>query len=289
MKKAILVAVIGAMTLGVNAGDWGKAPVGKAPIEECIDLGGVINVGWMSDYFYAGYHLTTSTVHGGVNYTFDGLAVPITIGAQYFNSVDRPTFGVSADTLQLSAAADLGTIAGFDLELAYTQHLFPEGLNPVFNEPAFPYGDTIAEVSLRFRRDLGFATLVGSANYLPGETDPANPATGGVAADVGFYGNVGLERAFGITDNISLVLSGGAGYVDMFGTSRLAQRGWNHYYVQASLPIQLNCRTTLTPYIGLNEQPSFIANNNPVNFAGFPPTPADGSVVHGGVALSVSF
>ncbi len=46
MKKAILVATIGAMTLGVNAGDWGKAPVGKAPIEECVDLGGEISAGW---------------------------------------------------------------------------------------------------------------------------------------------------------------------------------------------------------------------------------------------------
>lgn len=287
MKKAILIAVIGATTLSVNAGDWGKAPVGKAPIEECIDLGGVINVGWMSDYFYAGYHLATSNIHGGVNYTFDGLAVPITIGAQYFTSLDRPTFGITVDTLQLFAAADLGTIAGFDIELAFTHHMFPAGLNPVFNQPAFPYGDPVAEVSLRLRRDLGFATLVGSANYVPGETDPANPATGGVAADVGFYGNVGLERALGITDNISLVLSGGGGYVDMFGGSRLAQRGWNHYYLQASLPIQLNCRTTLTPYVAFNGQPSFFANANPVNVANN--TPGDGSVVHGGVALSVTF
>jgi len=45
MKKAILVATISAMTFGVNAGDWGKAPVGKAPIEECVDLGGEISMG----------------------------------------------------------------------------------------------------------------------------------------------------------------------------------------------------------------------------------------------------
>jgi hypothetical protein len=26
--------------------------------------------------------------------------------------------------------------------------------------------------------------------------------------------------------------------------------GWNQYYLRASLPIELNCRTVLTPYIG---------------------------------------
>lgn len=43
MKKAVLVTALGAMTLGATARDWGKAPVGKAPIEECIDLGGQIS------------------------------------------------------------------------------------------------------------------------------------------------------------------------------------------------------------------------------------------------------
>ena len=49
MKRTILMAAIGAMTLGVHAGDWGKAPVGKEPIEECVDLGGKISAGYMSD------------------------------------------------------------------------------------------------------------------------------------------------------------------------------------------------------------------------------------------------
>ncbi|MDA7926765.1 hypothetical protein N9B21_01880, partial [Verrucomicrobiales bacterium] len=85
MKKAILVAIIGAMTLGVNAGDWGKAPVApsKAPIEECYDLGGEISAGYMSDFILNGSRVGRDTVWTDVNYTIDSI-VPITVGASYF-------------------------------------------------------------------------------------------------------------------------------------------------------------------------------------------------------------
>ena len=128
MKKAILVATIGAMTLGVNAGDWGKAPVGKAPIEECIDLGGTIAVGYMSDYIFYGERFAESSVWGSVAYTFDGLAVPITIGAWYLNGIDPGAgaapagLGAAYDELDLYASAKLGTFAGFDVSLVYTNY-----------------------------------------------------------------------------------------------------------------------------------------------------------------------
>jgi len=283
MKKAILVAMIGAMTLGVNAGDWGKAPVGKAPIEECIDLGGEITVGYMSDYFYRGEHVATGSVYGDVNYTFDGLAIPITIGAWYLNGVDVPNVGLGFDHLQLYATAHLGTFAGFDLGLSYIHHEFPEGLNPIFNRPLLLGGDG-DEIKLDVRRDLGFAALVGSFSYYLGDTFTP-------LADPGFYGNIGLEKSFGITDNISLVLAGGVGYADLYSglaATTISVRGWNHYYLTASLPIQLNCRTTLTPYIGYNGQNGRLTSlNNAVTFPGG--LPADGHQLHGGVALSVTF
>ncbi len=49
MRKSLLVATVCAVTFGANAGDWGKAPVGKAPIEECVDLGGEISVGYTTE------------------------------------------------------------------------------------------------------------------------------------------------------------------------------------------------------------------------------------------------
>jgi len=281
MNKAILVATVSAMTLSVNAGDWGKAPVGKAPIEECIDLGGEITIGYMSDYFYRGFHVAESSVYADVNYTFDQLAVPVTIGALYINSIDTSFLGVLGfDTLKLYANADLGTFAGFEFDLKYTYHTYPEGYNPLLVN-GFPLGDGLGEVSLSFSRDLGFATLVGSGNYY---LDEGAAVLG--APDLGFYGNIGLEKTISLTDNISLVLAGGVGYVDMYGGSFTAIRGWNHYYLTASLPIQLNCRTTLTPYIGYNDQSSFTNAFNPVNFS---PSIPDGHDLHGGVSISVTF
>ncbi len=280
MTKALLITLLSTLTLGVIAGDWGKAPVGKAPIEECIDLGGEITVGYMSDYYYRGFHVADSSLYADVNYTFDKLAVPVTIGALYINSFDSSFFGLGFDTLRLYADADLGTFAGFDFNLKYTYHSFPEGFNPL-PVGGFPVGDGVGEVSLGFSRDLGFATLVGSANYY---LEEGSPLIG--SPDLGFYGNVGLEKSIGLTDNISLVLAGGVGYVDMFGGSVTAIRGWNHYYLTASLPIQLNCRTTLTPYIGFNNQSSFTSIFNPVNLA---PSIPDGDDLHGGVSISVTF
>lgn len=37
-----------------GTGDWGKAPVGKAPTDETVDLGGEISAGYMSDYIFHG-------------------------------------------------------------------------------------------------------------------------------------------------------------------------------------------------------------------------------------------
>ncbi len=53
------------------SGDWGKAPVDKTPIEECVDLGGVIEAGYHSDYIYKGYRLGRDSVSGSVDYTYE--------------------------------------------------------------------------------------------------------------------------------------------------------------------------------------------------------------------------
>ena len=123
MKKAILVATIGAMTLGVNAGDWGKAPVDKTPIVECVDIGGEVSVGYMSNYIFRGVEFAGDSVWSDVNYTFDGLAIPITIGALYLNGINDGGGGfgfggfpgtADFDELDLYVSAALGTFAGFD-------------------------------------------------------------------------------------------------------------------------------------------------------------------------------
>jgi len=272
MKKAILVATIGAMTLGVNAGDWGKAPVGKAPIiEECVDLGGQISTGYMSDYIFYGVRFAGDSAWTSVNYTFDNLAVPITVGAWYLNGINDGGGGLGAgagyDELNVYVSAALGTFAGFDVAVGYTHYVFPEFRSNV--SPTGGYG----EAGLDITRSLGFVDFVAQTNYAMG---------GGGSGLSGWYHQAGLEKTFGLTDNIGLVLGVGIGYSDgYFGDS-----DWNHYYATASLPIELNCRTTLTPYIGYNGATSgMVADGITVGSVGV----AQSDILHGGVTLSVSF
>lgn len=273
MKKAILVATIGAMTLGVNAGDWGKAPVDKTPIVECVDIGGEISTGYMSDYIFYGVRFAGDSAWVDVNYTFDNLAVPITVGAWYLNGINDGGgsgplgFGAGYDELDLYVSAALGTFAGFDVALGYTHYVFPE-----FRSNVLPIGG-YGEFGLDVTRSLGFVDVAFQTNYAMG---------GGGFAPSGWYHQLGLEKSFGLTDNISLVLGAGVGYSDgYFGGS-----GWNHYYATASLPIVLNCRTTLTPYIGYVGAPdTWIADGIVTTAVGTPQS----DILHGGVTLSVSF
>lgn len=309
MKKAILVATIGAMTLSVNAGDWGKAPVGKAPIiEECVDLGGEVSLGYKSDYIFRGVRLAGDSAWADVNYTFDNLAVPITVGAWYLNGINSGASAAGAgalgalgplgihhhdipgapgvgapgapgaagggghfDQLELYVSAALGTFAGFDVALGYTHYIYPE-----FRSNAGAPGGLgqrgFGELGLDVRRNLGFADFVAETNY----------AMGGRGSVSGWYHQFGLERGFGITDSVSLVLGAGVGYTDGY----FVDSGWNHYYATASLPIQLNCRTVLTPYIGYVGAPdTWIADGFVAPTVGTPQS----DILHGGVTLSVSF
>lgn len=270
MKRAFLTALLAAAPFALNAGDWGKAPVGKAPIgkaviEECVDLGGQISVGYETDYIFHGIRFARDSVWTDVNYTFDHLAVPVTIGATYLNGINGSFFGATFDELDLYASAELGTFAGFDATLGYTHRIFPE-----FRSNIAPVGG-FGELNLGLRRDLGFVDLVFGTNYALG---------GGGIAPKGWYHQLGIEKGFGLTDNVSLVLATGVGYSDGYWIGS----GWNHYYVTASLPIQLNCRTVLTPYIGYNGGPdTWVVDGI------FGADSPQSDILHGGVSLQVSF
>lgn len=270
MKQTILLAAIGALTLGAQAGDWGKAPVGKEPIEECVDLGGEIGVGYMSDYIFYGARFAGDSVWTSVSYTFDGLAVPVTVGAWYLNGINEDGIAGAYDELDLYVSAEVGTFAGFDVSLTYTHFIFPEARGNLPGGTTSGYGEAGLDIS----RSLGFVDLAYESNY----------AFGGFAN--GWYHQIGVEKSFGLTDSISLVLGAGIGYSDNYFSILTANdSGWNHYYVTASLPIALNCRTTLTPYIGYTGAPSGYVMD------GVNPTAIDpqSDILHGGVSLTVSF
>lgn len=282
MKKAILIAIVGAMTLGVNAGDWGKAPVDKTPIEECYDIGGEISSGYMTDYIFYGVRFANDSVWTDVNYTFDNFVVPITIGAWYLNGTnDRAPLAPvdrSYDELDLYASAALGTYFGFDTSLSYTHFFFPE-------QSASSYGEIGFDVS----RSLGFVDFIAEANYA---------LTGNSLDDGGsWYYQAGLEKTFGITDAISLVLGAGVGYSDNYFTDPKTaianvpgtDSGFNHYYVTASLPIALNCRATLTPYITYTGAPDGWVADGVTVFNASNRLQGQSDILSGGVSLSVSF
>jgi hypothetical protein len=265
MKFHHLLAVSSLITLSSHAGDWGKAPIDKTPIEECVDLGGEISVGYETDYIFKGVAFAGDSVWTDVNYTFDGLAVPVTVGAWYLNGINDSAQGAAFDELNLYVSAALGTFAGFDVDLGYTHYTFPE-----FRSNIAPLGG-YGEANLGISRSLGFIDLKYSLAYAFG---------GGGAAPSGWFHQLGAEKAVSLTDDISLVLGAGVAYSDGYWDGS----GWNHYYATASLPISLNCRTTLTPYIGYIGGPdTWIVDGI---FGGIEP---QSDILHGGVALSVSF
>lgn len=271
MKKAFLIAGIGAMAFSVNAGDWGKAPVGKAPvIEECVDLGGEISVGYETDYLFYGVRFARDSVWTDVNYTFDELAIPINVGVWYLNGINGG--GSGYDELNLYASAELGTFAGFDVAVGFTHLSFPEFRSNVTSTGGY------SEADLSISRSLGFVDL----------TYSAVSAFGGRGTASGWFHDLGFEKSFELTDTISFVLGGGVGYADGYTDSGtfglLRDSGWNHYYATASLPIQLNCRTVLTPYVGyLGAPDTWVADGINVG-----PGPQS-DILHGGVSLTVSF
>ncbi len=266
MKKLMLMSLLATLASGAHSGDWGKAPVAsKAPIEECVDLGAEISVGYETDYVFKGIRFSRDSVWTDVNYTFDGLAVPITVGAWYLNGINGSAFGAGYDELDLYVKAALGTFAGFDVDLGYTHYIFPE-----FRSNIAPLGG-YGELTLGISRDLGWVDAHYSTSYGMG---------GGTIAPSGWYHELGVEKSFDLTDRINLVLGTGVAYSDGYwGPS-----GWNHYYATASFPISLNCRTTLTPYIGYVGAPdTWVADG------AFGADSAQSDILHGGVTLKVTF
>jgi hypothetical protein len=274
MKHTVLVAVLTAFTVGTHAGDWGKTPVqDKSPIEECIDLGGTITVGYETDYLFYGARFAGDSVWTDVNYSFEDFAVPINVGVWYLNGLNGPS---NYDELDLYASATLGTFAGFDIDVKYGHFFFIES-------EAGSYG----EVGLDLTRSLGFVDFYAEAIYslaagrgMPGGEGPA-----------GWYYQTGVEKTIELFGAVGLVLNTGIAYSDNYFANQLAgvaapnQCGWNHYFASASLPIELNCRTILTPYIGYNGAPdTWVADG--IDGTGNGP---QSDILHGGVNVAVSF
>ncbi|PAW61331.1 MAG: hypothetical protein B9S36_07045, partial [Verrucomicrobiia bacterium Tous-C2TDCM] len=104
MKSSAFSLMFFAWPLLAVAGDWGKAPADKVPaIEESLDLGGKISLGYVSDYLYKGYLFGGDSVTSEVVYSFEGFSTDVQLGIAYANVVSENTFpNVANDDLVLS-------------------------------------------------------------------------------------------------------------------------------------------------------------------------------------------
>lgn len=288
MKTPFLIFLASA-ALSAQAGDWGKTPVGKSPIvEECVDLGGAVHLGYHSDYLYKGHAFGGDSVSGGVSYTYDGLAVPVTLAVDYVNVVSgNSLLNIVNDELAVSLEAGLPSFAGIDASLSYTYRFYNEDPDTIL------YASSHGEVGLHLAKDLELAVLKFDLFHNAGLPNAWNGTIPTVPNDDGgaWYWNLGLEREFALFGH-GLVLAGGVAYADNYwGTAPNFQNGgrssgWNHYYLKASLPIQLNCRTVLEPYLGYVGAPDSWLLDGVPNWIGLS---GQSDILHGGVVLSVSF
>lgn len=273
------------------AGEPGKAPIDKVlldPQEVCADLGGLIEFEFHSHYLYKGYLFGEDAVGVAVDYSFEGLGLPLTFGIDYVNILSGATStNIASDDLALSLEAGLPTFAGIESSLRYTHRFYPEDPNILL----WPLSH--GEVGFHLARDLGVAVLSLDLAYNAGLPDAWNgtlpsPPNGDSGA---WFWDLGLERSFDVLGQ-DLLLAGGVAYADNYWGSAPALQtggrssGWNHYYLTASLPIRLNGRTTLTPYLGYVGSPeSWLLDGAP----GWNSGSGQSDLLHGGVKLSVSF
>jgi hypothetical protein len=249
----------------------GKEPLapGKAPLEECIELGGFVGITYLSDQFIHGMRLNRDTVAVTAGYRFESI-VPLTIGVTQSMGISTifPYTAVGpVDLTDVGIEAELGSFLGFDLSLGYLHRFIDFTGAP--GDLSTDYG----EVSLELRRDFGFVEFVASSTLGLQSRDSFFAAGGGD----GWIHTAGLEKTIPLCESTSLHLSGGVAYHDGFFYAVPGTHDWSHYYLAASLPIALNCRTTLTPYIGYNGVQQWGVY--------FP----QGDALHGGVNLQVSF
>jgi hypothetical protein len=295
MKPTNLILLSAAITSAALGGDWGKTSVDQTPIEERVDLGGVIEAGYHSDYLYKGYRFGRDSVSGSVDYNYEGLALPLTVGVDHVNVIsgNRLTNIVNGD-LSLSLAAGLPSVAGIDASLSYVHHFYTEDPNTAL------WPSSNGEIGLHLAKDLSLAVLKFDLFHnldLPNAWNGTLPAAPNSDSGAWFW-NLGLERSLEILGQ-QLVLGGGVAYADNYwGAAPNLQNGgrssgWNHYYLRASLPVELNCRTVITPYLGYTGAPdSWLLDGAPYwggfsgQWGGFS---GQSDILHGGVTVSVSF
>lgn len=307
MKAILTTLIVGAVSAsGLMAGEWCPPDKGgKCPVECCPDLGASVAVGYDSDYVWRGVRLARDMAWLDVNYTLqDVLPVALTLGVWHGSSLSSIVPGVTdnfGDKTELYARAALPEIMGFTAALDYTLHLFP-GQRPPAGVPGPLFGDSFHQVGLSVSREIMSGIMLNAGTqYFFGNDINGVPADGDLSA---WYRYAELGYTYDISDSIALALSAGVAMSDglwnELSTGNTAPgvfrgHGFNHYYARAALPIALNCRTTLSPYVAYSGTPDTWVgdgvglNPNPAGNGVFVPGANQNDLLYWGVSLRVNF
>jgi len=302
MKMTALLNTLGFLALAatpVVAGTMAPAPknpIAPAPVND--DLGITASLGYDTNHIWRGLnfgqHWVRSAVEGSIlligganedgagNTSLDWNAQFGTFAGDQDHFMPGGAGNASLQRLQLGAAIahDFGPATA---SLGYTYYRNMGGLN--INAPM----NDGQEVSLGLATAIGPIDLASSANY-----DFVNNS---------WYFDLNASTTIAVTDSISIVPFANIGYGKnlnwqfarnggIAGGSWGGQNnitGWTAITTGIQLPIKLNSRATLTPYIAGNLPLGATENlGGTARTANFPDTPYK-SVLFGGVTLSVRF
>ena len=276
MKLNALLKTLGFLALAATPVVAGTAPAPKnpAPVQPAVndDLGITAGLGYHTNYIWRGLNFGQNWVDGSL-----GGAIPLVEGTRLAWDVnygslagDESTFGDDANAsfqrLQLGAALqhDLGPVTA---SLGYRYFRNMGTLNTV---GGMRDGN---EFSFGLATALGPINLASSANY-----DISNAS---------WYFDIDANTNIAITDSISLVPFVNVGYGKNFAWQLVRSQdnftGWTAVTAGFRLPVKLNSRATLTPYIAVNSPLGQLDND------AFAPRNTTQPVVFGGVSLSVRF
>lgn len=289
--KNLAITLLGLSTAISQAGtEWcppeakGSTIVSEECYDDCPDVGGSISVGYDTDYVWRGVRWARDSVWGDVNYTFANLPFSPNIGVWHLSSLGSGPGGNDGygDETNVYAGISLPSILGFETGLGYTGVFFP-----TTRGPGGPGGDSSSRISITADRELIGGVGFGYAGHYDMGASGLNS----------WFHEFALSKSFSLTDNIGLdltaltayndgywsgygLLGGGPGRVGGYGS------GWNHYNISAALPISLNCRATVTPYIAYNGTPDGWVVDQ---LNGGVPGGNANDVLYGGVSVSVDF
>lgn len=257
INKSLLIILCGALlTVNSQSGEWCPAESpGKGICEECPkEYNGSISAGYDSDYVWRGFQFADESAWYDVNYTVG----KFNVGVWYLQGLPG-----NYEETNLYASYELPSVMGFDLSLQYIHFIFNGG------------SDDISEVGINVGREIGGANV----NFYAGRETAPN-------LDDWYY-EISLGRTIEISEKMALEIGSTVGYWDFGGN----EAGVSHRQYTASLPIQINCQLTVTPYLSYIDS----MQGGPTHYAGpnagglFPNGSSPGDKFIGGVSVGMVF